>query len=174
MFSSVAFNFGRLLSLFFFSIWLYLSLFNQSSSGNIVGVNVIFMDTNNDITKTTKLKYLKCLREIIPNHVNSGIWIHSYLLLSNPISEIIISYIDVANPLATWSSFIILQFDSALNILINKIVMDLVSLFFQDVSGPYYLSQNIVHSKNLNLSWTLSVKFLFSGFNIGLSGSHGH
>ena len=64
----------------------------------------------------------------------------------------ILSDIYLSCPLATWSSTIILQFDGALVILIDNIVMDLVSIFFQGVTGPDHLGQEIVHSNKISLS----------------------
>ena len=40
-------------------------------------------------------------------------------------------------------------------ILVDNIVMDLVSLIFQEVSGPDHLGQDIFKSEKLFLSWTL-------------------
>ena len=66
------------------------------------------------------------------------------------------------------------RFDAVLVILVNNIFVDLISLLFQEVSGPYHLGQYIVHSEKLSLSWTLGVQFLFSILDIGSSCSHGH
>ena len=73
------------------------------------------------------------------------------------IGDKIITDIDVASLLATWSSTIILQFDDTLIILIDNIVMDIVSLLFQRVLVPYNLCQDIIHPENINLIWTISV-----------------
>ena len=59
-------------------------------------------------------------------------------------------------------------------ILINSIVMDLVSLIFQEVLGPYHLGQEIIHFKNIGLSWTLGVQDLFTGLEICTSCAHCH
>ena len=77
-------------------------------------------------------------------------------------------------PIDISSSTILLQFDGALIILIDKIFMDIISLFFQEVLGPYYLGQDIIHAENLVLSWNLSVQFLFSVLNIRPASYHGH
>ena len=120
------------------------------------------MDTNNDITKMMKLISLQCLCEIIPNHVQSGTEFHRCLLLRDHISNIMVYNIDVSCTLATWSSIIIFQFDGTLAILIDNIVVDLLSLIFQEVPGPDQLGQKIFHSNKINLSWSLCVQFLFS------------
>ena len=54
------------------------------------------------------------------------------------------SDIGVVSPLATLLHDIIIQFDVTLIILIDNIVMDLVSLLFQEVLSPYHLCQDIV------------------------------
>ena len=58
------------------------------------------MDTKNDIPKMTKLISLKCLGEIIPEHFQSDTELHVFLLLSDPIIDKIIYYIDVSCMLA--------------------------------------------------------------------------
>ena len=92
--------------------------------------DVIFMDTKNDIRKTKKLISMKCLCEVIPDHVQIGTEFHRFLLLRDPISDKIISNIDVYCLLSILSSTIIFQFYGALFILIDNIVVDLVSLLF--------------------------------------------
>ena len=64
-----------------------------------MGGNFIFLDTMNDITKTKKLRYLQCLLEIIPNHVERGTQFHIYLLLCDNISDEIINDIGASIPL---------------------------------------------------------------------------
>ena len=59
------------------------------------------MDTKNDMAKMKKFRSLKCLSEIIPNHVQSGTKLHRYLLLNDSISDKIIPGVDVSFPLAT-------------------------------------------------------------------------
>ena len=53
------------------------------------------MDTNKFITKVKKLISLQCLREVIPNHVKNGTEFHRFMLLRYPISDKIISDIDI-------------------------------------------------------------------------------
>ena len=132
------------------------------------------MGTKDDITKPTKFRSLQYLRGRIPGHVKRGTEFHRCLLLRDPISDEIISDMNVSIRLATWSSFVLLQCYGALAILIVNIFMDLVSLLFQEVLGPDHQGQEIVHSEKVVLSWTLSVKFLFAGLNIGPSVYHGH
>ena len=124
------------------------------------------MDNEDDIKKTTKLRPLKCPRETILNHVQSGTEFHIWILISD--------LIDVVSLLATWPSVIFLQFDGALIILIGKIVTDIVSPLFQKVSITYHLCQYIVQYNNISPSWTLSVGYFFSGLRIVPAGSHGH
>ena len=124
------------------------------------------MDTKNCITKKTKLISLQCRCKIIHNHVQSGTEFCRCLLLRYPSSDKIISDIYVFFLLDTWSSYILLQFDGDMVILIDNIGMDLVSILFQELSGPDHLGQYIVHSKNLGLSWTIFVQFLFYGLDI--------
>ena len=59
------------------------------------------MDTKNDMIKTTKLRSLQCLREIIPDHVQSGTEFHRCLLISDTISDKIMSDIEVTNTIDT-------------------------------------------------------------------------
>ena len=110
------------------------------------------MDTKDDITKTTKLISLQFFCELFPDRVESGIEFHRCFLIRDPICDEIISDNDVAIPLATWLSAILLQFDDTLIILIDNIVMDLISLIFQEVPGQDHLCQYIVYSENLGLS----------------------
>ena len=84
-----------------------------------------------------------------------------------------IYYVDVDSPLVTLFSAILLQFEGSQIIVIYNIVVNLVSLFFQEVSVSDHLCRDIVHFGKLGLSWSLSVQKQ-SGFNIGPSGSHGH
>ena len=79
------------------------------------------------------------------------------LLICDTISDAIIPDIDVANPLDTWSSSIILQFDGTLIILIDNIVMYIVSLTFKEVLVPDHLYQDIYDPYTIGLGWTLSV-----------------
>ena len=58
-------------------------------------------------------------------------------------------------------------------ILTDNIVTDLISLIFQEVSGPYHLGQYIIHYDKIGLSWTIRVTFLFNGLGICYSFSHG-
>ena len=58
------------------------------------------MDTTTDIMRRTILRSLQCLREIIPNHVQSGTELRRSLLLSDYISDKIIPDIGVSCPLA--------------------------------------------------------------------------
>ena len=51
--------------------------------------------------------------------------------------------------------------------MIDNIVMDLVSMIFQEVSVPDHLDQEIVHSEKIGLSLTSGVQFLFDGLYIG-------
>ena len=68
----------------FWDDYFYLSSFifvKKCSTGKIIGVNIIFIHTKNYITKAKKLRSLKCIREIIPDNVQSGIELHRYLLV---------------------------------------------------------------------------------------------
>ena len=69
------------------------------------------MDTKNNITKATKLVSLQWLCEIISDHLQSGTESHWCLLFYDPISDKIISDIDVSCLIATWLFTIIFQFD---------------------------------------------------------------
>ena len=59
------------------------------------------MDTKDDTTKMTKLRSLQCLCEITLDRFQSGTKIHRCILLSDPISDGIISDLDVESPLYT-------------------------------------------------------------------------
>ena len=48
--------------------------------------------------------------------------------------------------------FILLKIDGDLDIFIDNIVMDMLSILFQEVLGPDHLGQYIVHSNRLGLS----------------------
>ena len=48
--------------------------------------------------------------------------------------------------------FIFLKIDGDLDIFIDNIVMDMLSILFQEVLGPDHLGQYIVHSNRLGLS----------------------
>ena len=76
---------------------------------------------------------------LISDHVQSGTEIYIWILLHDTISDKILYDVDVSCKLSTWSYAIIFQFDGALVILIENIVIDIVSLLFQEVSGPDHL-----------------------------------
>ena len=95
-------------------------------------------------------------------------------MLHDPISDAIISDIDVSCTLPTWSSAILIQFEGALVISIDNIVMGILFLLFQDVSGPDRLGQDIFHTDKIILIWNLSSKSLFSGFDICPARHHVH
>ena len=85
----------------------------------------------------TKLRSLQCLREITPDHVQSGTEFQICLLLRDPISDEIIYDINVSITLANLLSAIFLQFDSAMMILIDNIVTDILSILFHEDLVPY-------------------------------------
>ena len=62
-----------------------------------------------------------------------------------PISGEIIYDIDVASLCSNSLSAILIKFDGTLVILIDNIVVDILSLLFQEVLGTYHLCQDIVH-----------------------------
>ena len=62
----------------------------------------------------------------------------------------------MASLLAAWSSFIFLQFDGIMIILIDNIAMNIVYLLFQEVLVPDNLCRYIVGPNKLVLVWTLS------------------
>ena len=95
--------------------------------------------------------------ELIPYNVQGGTEFHICFLICDTISDDIISDIDVAITLATWSSSIILQFGGTLINLIDNIVIYIVSIIFKEVSGTYHLYQDIAHPGKLGPGWTLSV-----------------
>ena len=99
-----------------------------------------------------KLRSLQCVSEIMYNHVQSVTEFHIFLMSCYPISDKIIYDIYLACTLAIWLPIIIFQFDGALVILVDKIVIDIVSLILQEVLSPYHLVQVIVHSNNLGLN----------------------
>ena len=51
-------------------------------------------------------------------------------------------------------------------ILIYNIVVDLISLLFQEVLGPDHLGQDVVHTDKLGISLTLGVQFLFDRLDV--------
>ena len=53
------------------------------------------MDTKSDNTKSTKSRSLQYFREKTPDHVQSGTELHRCILLSDSMSDKIISDIDV-------------------------------------------------------------------------------
>ena len=106
---------------------------------------------------------LYCFRKIIPDNLQGVTKLHICFLLRDNINDKRITDIDVASSLATWLSDILIQFDGALIIFIDDVVVDLVSLIFQELLGPYHLCQDIVDPNKLGLNWTLSVKFFLLG-----------
>ena len=113
------------------------------------------------LRKQRNLDQCSAIVNIIPDHVQIGKLFHRCLLIRDPISYEIIFDVGMVILIPSWLSSILLELDGALIILIDNIIMDILSLFFQKVVGPDHLCQYIVHSDKLGLSWTLSVKFLF-------------
>ena len=116
-----------------------------------MGGNVLFIDTKDYIMTMMKLRSLQFFREIITNHVQSGTELYRCLLLHDPISDEIVSDIDVASPLATVLSAILIQFNVTLIILLDNIFMDIISLILQEVSGLDHLCKDIAYSNKLVL-----------------------
>ena len=59
-------------------------------------------------------------------------------------------------------------------ILVKNIVIDLISLLFEEVSGSYHLVKETVYPDKLVLSLPFGAKFLFVRLNIGSWCYHGH
>jgi len=85
------------------------------------------------------------------------------LAIGYSICDEVVSDVNVSCLLANGLFAVVFELGGTLIILVTDVVLNLLLLGFQEVSAPYHLGKDIIHSYQLGFGGTIGVQLLFAG-----------